>query len=406
MRAEVGSGSRAGQAGRGAGRRTAFRGATLATVVLVLAAACTAAVPPPPVEPPAPSGDDTVGINQLQYIGTHNSYKTTPTLGLLAVLGLGAALAPALAGSGLDPAQLNYGHRTLTDQLNSGIRTFELDIFADPTGGRFAAPLAAQLLGQPYPTGVNQPGMKVMHIQEIDYLSTCPTLVACLSEMKAWSDANPGHLPIVIDVELKQDPLPAPFNVTPIQPFDAPQLDAVDAELRSVVGDRLITPDDVRGSAVDLRTAVTTTGWPSVRDSRGRFLFFMDNVGALPDLYLAGRPTLEGRAMFTSSGFGRPDAGVLKVNEPGDGSYIRSLVEQGYLVRTRADADVVSPGMDRAAALASGAQVVSTDFPKDEPQLGTGYIVQFPTRVQARCNPVNTTSSTCTAAAAVEAAAP
>ena len=357
-----------------------------------------------PVEPAVPSGDDTIGLNQLQYLGSHNSYKQAPTLGLLAALGLGAALAPALAGSGLDPAQLNYGHRPLTQQLQSGIRTFELDIFADPTGNRFGAPLAAQLLGQAYPSGVDQPGMKVLHIQEIDYLSTCPTLVGCLGELKAWSDAHPGHLPIIINLELKQDPLPAPFDVTPIQAFDATQLDAVDAEITSVVGDRLITPDDVRGSAPDLATAVTTTGWPSVADSRGRFLFFIDNAGTVRTDYLAGHPSLAGRAMFTSSGFGEPDAAVLKVNAPGDGSAIAALVQQGFLVRTRADADVVSPGADRDAALASGGQVVHSDFPNGEPQFGTGYTVAFPTRVQARCNPVNTTPATCTAAAAVEPA--
>ena len=357
-----------------------------------------------PVEPAVPSGDDTIGLNQLQYLGSHNSYKQAPTLGLLAALGLGAALAPALAGSGLDPAQLNYGHRPLTQQLQSGIRTFELDIFADPTGNRFGAPLAAQLLGQAYPSGVDQPGMKVLHIQEIDYLSTCPTLVGCLGELKAWSDAHPGHLPIIINLELKQDPLPAPFDVTPIQAFDATQLDAVDAEITSVVGDRLITPDDVRGSAPDLATAVTTTGWPSVADSRGRFLFFIDNAGTVRTDYLAGHPSLAGRAMFTSSGFGEPDAAVLKVNAPGDGSAIAALVQQGFLVRTRADADVVSPGADRDAALASGGQVVHSDFPNGEAQFGTGYTVAFPTRVQARCNPVNTTPATCTAAAAVEPA--
>ncbi len=385
------------------------RGAKLGVVLAVCAVllgACSTAPGggPGPVEPAVPSGDDTIGLNQLQYLGSHNSYKQAPTLGLLAALGLGAALAPALAGSGLDPAQLNYGHRPLTQQLQSGIRTFELDIFADPTGNRFGAPLAAQLLGQAYPPGVDQPGMKVLHIQEIDYLSTCPTLVGCLGELKAWSDAHPGHLPIIINLELKQDPLPAPFDVTPIQAFDATQLDAVDAEITSVVGDRLITPDEVRGSAPDLATAVTTTGWPSVADSRGRFLFFIDNAGTVRTDYLAGHPSLAGRAMFTSSGFGEPDAAVLKVNAPGDGSAIAALVQQGFLVRTRADADVVSPGADRDAALASGGQVVHSDFPNGEPQFGTGYTVAFPTRVQARCNPVNTTPATCTAAAAVEPA--
>ena len=124
--------------------------------------------------------------------------------------------------------------------------------------------------------------------------------------------------------------------------FDGAQLDAVDTEITGVLGDRLITPDDVRGSAADLRTAVQTTGWPTVADSRGKFLFFMDNANKR-DLYLQGHPSLQGRAMFTSSGEGQPDGAVLKVNDPGDGSRIRALVEAGYLVRTRADADVVSP---------------------------------------------------------------
>ncbi len=391
--------------GRSTARRGWGRGALgLALVCLVVAAGCATAptggggTP----EPTVPVGDDAIGINQLQYIGTHNSYKKAPSAGLLAALGIGAALAPALAGSGLDPAQLNYGHRPLTQQLNSGTRTFELDVWADPTGGRFSRPLAAQLLGQPYPRGVDQPGIKVFHIQEIDYLSTCPTLVGCLSEMKAWSDAHPGHLPIIINIELEESPLPAPFDVTPIQPFDATQLDGLDTEIRSVVGDRLLTPDDVRGSAPDLRTAVTTVGWPSVRDSRGKFMFFMDNDGAPRDTYLDGHPSLAGRVLFTSSGFGQPDAAVLKLNDPGDGSAIRALEEQGFIVRTRADADVVSPGKDKAAALASGATLVHTDFPVGEPQFLTGYQVSFPTRVQARCNPVNTTPATCTPAAAVE----
>ncbi len=384
----------------------------LVAVIGAMAAACTSPpTDPGPTdpEPTVPAGDDAIGLNQLQYLGTHNSYKTVPSAGLLLALGLGSAAVPDLAGAGLDPAQLNYGHRPLTQQLDSGIRSFELDIFADPTGGRFGAPLAAQLLGQPYPAGVDQPGFKVLHIQEIDYLSTCPTLVGCLQEMRAWSDAHPGHLPITINLELKSDALPAPFDVTPIQPFDAAQLDALDSDVRSVLGSRLITPDDVRGTAVDLRTAVTTEGsgggWPTVADSRGRFLLFLDNGGDVVQRYLDGHPSLAGRALFTSDGFDRADAAVLKVNDPGDGSEIADLVSEGYLVRTRADADVVSPGVDRAAALSSGAQMVHTDFPAGEPQFGSGYVVSFPTRVQARCNPVNTTPATCTAAAAVEPAA-
>ena len=373
-------------------------------VAVLMAAACTAA-PTRPVEPTVPVGDDALGINQLQYLGTHNSYNLGPSAGLLLALDAGTGLFPDIAGAGLDPAQLAYSHRPLPQQLNSGLRTFELDVYADPEGGRFAKPLAAQILHEPFPVGVSQPGMKVLHIQEINYRSTCPTLINCLTQLRDWSDAHPAHLPFIINIEMKEDELPAPFNVTPIQKFDATQLAALDAEIRSVVGDRLITPDDVRGSAQDLRTAVTTTGWPSVADSRGKFLLFMDNAGTVRDTYLQLHPGLGGAVLFTSSGFGQPDAGVLKLNEPGDGSQIRSLVQQGYLVRTRADENVVAPDpAQRDAALSSGGQVVHSDFPNGEAKFGTGYVVSFPTRVQARCNPVNTTPATCTPAAAVEPA--
>jgi len=57
---------------------------------------------------------------------------------------------------------------------------------------------------------------------------------------------------------------------------------------------------------------------------------------------------------------------------------------------------------DKDVALASGAQMVHTDFPVGEAQAGTGYVVSFPTPVQARCNPVNTTPTTCSPKVAAE----
>lgn len=383
------------------------------TLLALLAAACTSSPPSNSGgggigsgegEPTAPVGDDDVALNELQFVGSHNSYHIAPEAPILQWLAWGASVVPEVASALGDPQQLNYTHAPLTTQLARGVRSFELDIFADPTGGRFANPLLPELLHLDVakPTGMDEPGMKVVHIQDIDFRSTCPTLVGCLGELRAWSDANPDHLPIVINLELKDDQLPAPFNGTSIVPFDAAQLDAVDAEIAGVLGDRLITPDDVRGDAPDLRTAVSTVGWPSVAESRGRFLFFIDNAG-MRDPYLEGHPSLQDRVMFTSSGEGQPDGAVLKENEPGDGARIRSLVEQGYLVRTRADADVVSPDpATRDVALASGAQIVHTDFPPGESHGTSGYVVSFGTRVAARCNPVLTTLATCAPAVAVE----
>lgn len=375
-----------------------------ATAIALSITACT---PSPPLNssggdiptagPNLPADSSSIRLNELQFIGSHNSYHVAPEAPIMDWLNFFAAAVPDVAKSLGDPALLNYSHAPLSTQLDRGLRTFELDLFADPDGGKFAHPLLPEILNLSVtgPKGMDQPGLKVLHIQDIDFISTCQVFKACLNELKTWSDQHPGHLPVIINLELKDDQLPAPFDATKITHFDSTQLAGVDTEIRSVLGDRLITPDDVRGDSVDLRTAVTQKGWPTLTASRGRFLFFMDNEGKRLD-YLEGHPDLEGRVMFTSSGEGQPDGAVLKVNDPGDGSRIQALVRAGYLVRTRADDEVTAPTTtQRNTALASGAQIVHTDFPAGEAAVKGGYVVSFGTNPEARCNPVITTASTC-----------
>jgi hypothetical protein len=72
------------------------------------------------------------------------------------------------------------------------------------------------------------------------------------------------------------------------------------------------------------------------------------------------------------------------------------LVEQGYMVRTRADADTEQARSGdtsrRDAALASGAQFISTDYPVPNPEF-SDYQVTIPGGGIARCNPVNAPDS-------------
>lgn len=377
-------------------------------LALLLAAAC---APSPPLNAddgsvgsgPAvfPVDETAIRLNQIQMIGSHNSYHIAPSAQILGLLEAGVGIAPEVGRALGDPQQLNYTHPPLTTQLERGLRTFELDVWADSRGGRYAHPLLPQIfnLGGPRPTGMKEPGIKVFHIQDIDFMSRCPTLIGCLTEMRDWSDANPGHLPIIINIELEEARLPAPFDATRVEPFDEANLATLDAEIRSVLDDRLITPDDVRGDSVDLRTALADHGWPTLAESRGRFLFFLDNADKRDD-YLAGHPSLAGRVLFTSSGEGEADGAILKQNDPGDGSTIRELVEAGYIVRTRADDDVTAPLVtQRDSAFASGAQVIHSDFPVGQSSKN-GYTVSFGTNPAARCNPVNTDAVTCAAVTA------
>ena len=74
---------------------------------------------------------------------------------------------------------------------------------------------------------------------------------------------------------------------------------------------------------------------------------------------------------------------------------IQDLVRRGYLIRTRSDISLstVRSGDTRPAeaALASGAQMISTDFPTvgQSARYGTDFVVQLPGGLPARCNPVN-----------------
>ncbi len=344
--------------------------------------------------------DDCMRLNFVQVLGTHNSYHIEPRPPLLEFI---AGLNPEAAAS------IEYTHRPLGEQLQLlGIRQVELDVYVDPGPGLFAFPLGQLVFpnNPPAPDPIKPEllgsGLKVLHVPDVDFETTCLTFIACLQELENWSDANPGHLPVMVQVEAKDEaalippgvlPPGLPPPTTPV-PFGPAELDTIDGEIRSVFDEhQLITPDAVRGDRANLEEAVLKDGWPTLNESRGRFLFTLDNEGVERDLYVAGHPSLTGRVMFTSSPPGSPEAAFVKLNNPvANGDQISALVADGYIVRTRADADTVEARFGltarREAALASGAQFVSTDYPESDPDFGTGYLVDLPGDDIARCNPV------------------
>jgi Phosphoinositide phospholipase C, Ca2+-dependent len=332
--------------------------------------------------------DDELRLNQIQALGTHNSYHVEAAPDLLSVL---RAFEPALADS------IQYGHPPLDEQFDAGIRQIELDVFTDPDGGLYANRAGLATVGRPTASGLpelDEPGFKVLHVQDIDFDTTCLTFVACLTTVREWSAAHPGHVPIMIQVEAKADAIPDPANLGFVVPhaIGAPELDALDAEIRSVfTADEIVTPDDVRGQHATLEEAVLAGDWPTLGESRGKVLFTLDNEDVVRDAYVAGHPSLEGRILFTSSPPGTPEAAFVKRNDPLADTDIADLVRRGYVVRTRSDADTVQARTGdttmRDAALRSGAQWVSTDYPEPDPRF-TDYSVAIPGGTPARCNPV------------------
>ena len=341
----------------------------------------------------APAADGSLKLNQVQVIGTHNSYHAgiAPNESKL----WQAKYADAYKG-------LDYQHQPLEQQFDSGVRQIELDIFGDSKGGLYAHPsgpemvAAAHLPADPEfdPNGLMaKPGFKVMHVQDVDYRSTCQPFTGCLERIRQWSHAHPGHIPIFILVETKEGHPDGKLRLTEPEPFTSKAFDALDAEIRSVFPpEEMITPDDVRGHYETLNQAVLAGNWPTLTSARGKVIFLLDQQHVGP-IYLEGHPSLRGRVLFTTAKPGEPDAAFIERND-GPADDISALVKQGYLIRARTDSDTkearVNDTTTRNAMMASGAQMLSTDYPVNEPARWEGhYVVRLPGDVVARCNPVN-----------------
>jgi Phosphoinositide phospholipase C, Ca2+-dependent len=91
--------------------------------------------------------------------------------------------------------------------------------------------------------------------------------------------------------------------------------------------------------------------------------------------------------MFVDSAESDPLAAVIIANDPTDRSRIDAAARAGFLVRTRADESGLPE--QRAAALATGAHALSSDFPT---------VFAIPGGTPSRCNPV-TAPAACTSAA-------
>ena len=302
------------------------------------------------------------------------------------------------------PEAWEYAFPSLTDLLNSGIRALELDIHPDPNGGLYSTPAMVKFAGAPsLPNpALTQPGYKVLHIPDIDFESTCATLVQCLTEIKGWSDAHPTHLPLFITIETSYGPtefvttigpsntalinsalnsstVPGPKSLVTAPPLTPALLTALTSEITSVFPqDHLITPDSVRTAltlpptsdlAQHLLQSPSPSGtgcpWPDLELLRGKIMFefifsSQDEVATYRQVY----PNQNGAVgWLVWDSFFIPEAvhytagnfdislagGVVPPTLPPNASAIVSQLSQsvkqktaqGYLVRGRADADTV-----------------------------------------------------------------
>lgn len=338
--------------------------------------------------------DANIRINEIQVLGTHNSYKQFISVPEFEIL------------KKMDPGvwTREYGHAPIIDQLKAGMRNFEFDVAGDPNGGLYANPL---LYRKAVEAGTNvpdleyrdimlEPGFKIMHDPDIDYRTSCPTFKSCLQILRNWSDENRNHVPILILINPKVRPYSGlvgnPAAVVP-PPFDKSTFEDLEKELLDVIPiERLITPDEVRGQHATLKEGAMAGNWPLLGAARGRFIVAILDRPPFSEPYYKDNPSLKGRAMFVYAPKGHPAAIYYTIDDPiEDRDEILDLVRQGFLVRTRTEQDTVEvrngSTKKREAAFLSGAQFITTDYYVPNKTF-SDYSVALPGGGAARCNPV------------------
>jgi hypothetical protein len=325
-------------------------------------------------------------LNNTQVIGSHNSYKSSMPLPILEYL---RKVNPAAAAS------LEYDHLPLSEQLDLGLRNLELDVFHDPQGGRYAKPKGLAMLPDPEAYDSKgellEPGLKLFHVQDLDFQSHHLLFKNALLELKTWSNQHPDHHPVFVLINAKDGAVP--MTISPLS-FTGTALDSIDLEVRTHLGmDKLITPDLVRGTYGSLEAAVLAGNWPNLDAVRGKFLFVLDESEEKIRRYLTQKPELKNAVLFVNLKEGNPEAGFRIINDPiTNEAYIQDLVRKGYIIRTRADSDTKEARTGDYTkfekAKASGAQVISTDYYIPSRLFPSEYKVNFGNGRFERPNPV------------------
>lgn len=195
--------------------------------------------------------------------------RTTVAAGAAGALALVGAVSQA--GTAVADEQLPYSSSTgvgvhnayektafpyLADALDSGAGMLELDVWTNVFG-------ASWRVSHSNPLGSNSNCVNAANAGELRAKARDQGLPGCLADMRAWHDANPGHRPILVKVELK-DGFQGKGGRGPAQ---------LDALLGATLGDALYRPADLAGGSANLDSAVQERGWPARSALAGKFIF-------------------------------------------------------------------------------------------------------------------------------------
>ncbi len=293
-----------------------------------------------------------IKFNELRYIATHNSYQTQSTEEIKKVYrnlsDLTFGLVSAKTGDFVSP--------TITEQLNNGIYSMELDIETFDRNGEIS--------------------FTCMHSPYIEMGTSCYDFELALKEISMWSDNNPNHLPITIIIEPKE-------LFIPLEDMKFPNIDYIkefDNTLKKGLGDKLFTPADMLGEYENFAALRADNGWCEVNDMLGKVLILLHDCN-VTDYYIKTDNTLKTQAMFPMMYLEDSDnvnASFLIINKPAEAVKAKKELDEGnFVVRTRADKFTEVTKERRELAFESGAQIISTDYPVNSSLESDDYYVSF-----------------------------
>ncbi len=296
---------------------------------------------------------DGIKFNELRFIGTHNSYQTASTDEYKNLYG---NLSDATFGI-VNAQKAEFASETLTDQLNCGIRSLEMDIETFDRNGNIS--------------------FTCMHAPKIDMTTSCYDFGLAMKEIKMWSDNNPNHLPITIIIEPKSGFLP----LEDMEPFNLEYALALDETLKEALGNKLFTPSDMLRQHENFKAMREADDWCKASDMLGKVLILLHDCDVTED-YISVDNSIKTQAMFPmlrADDANRDCTSFILANDPDELLKIKIeiIFEKKIIARTRADKYTDVSESQFQNALNSQAQIVSTDYPPRTDSQSNSYIVCF-----------------------------
>ena len=261
---------------------------------------------------------DSLRLNQIQVKATHNSYHLRPSISPL--------------------SQWNYSMPTLHEQLGDyHVRSLELDIHISH----------------------DQEEIEVYHIYGIDSNSSCKKFIKCLLDIRTFSQKNPRHSPIFVWIEIKDQSGGRPFD----------HFELLESNIQEHLGDRLVTPNQLRAGEKSLKAAILQRNWPTVGELAGKIIFILHTTkNRHARIYTYNFTSLHNRLMFAKATYDQRHMPwalftYVAADKP---EIIARLKKEGLLVMTSgclaklSDDECLSR---RALASKSGANFIKEDYP-------------------------------------------